>query len=142
MLPAAFDRSTARPRLLRMAWAITLVLACALPLAHAAQPAAGPTPQAIDAAVRATIERYQLPGIAVGVIDDGKVIYARGHGETVAGSGDPVTTRTLFKIASNSKAMTGAVLARLVQQGRLRWDVPVVKHLPRFAMHDPCSYPR
>ncbi len=107
------------------------------PFAHAGEPAAGPTPEAIDAAVRATIERYKLPGIAVGVIEDGKVVYARGHGETVAGSGDPVTTRTLFKIASNSKAMTGAVLARLVQQGRLRWDDPVVKHLPDFAMHDP-----
>ena len=107
------------------------------PLAHAGETPAGPTPEAIDAAVRATIERYQLPGIAVGVIEDGKVVFARGYGETVAGSGDAVTTKTLFKIASNSKAMTGAVLARLVQQGRLRWDDPVVKHLPQFAMHDP-----
>ena len=113
-----------------------LGLACA-PSLQAREPAAGPTPEAIDAAVRATIERYKLPGIAVGVIDGGKVVYARGHGETVAGSGDQVTTKTLFKIASNSKAMTGAVLARLVQQGKLRWDDPVVKHLPQFAMHDP-----
>ena len=107
------------------------------PVAHAGETPAGPTPEAIDAAVRATIERYQLPGIAVGVIEDGKVVFARGYGETVAGSGDAVTTKTLFKIASNSKAMTGAVLARLVQQDRLRWDDPVVKHLPQFAMHDP-----
>ena len=110
-----------------------LVFACA---AQAKQPVQ-PTPAAIDAAVRATIERYQLPGIAVGVIENGKVVYARGYGETVAGSGDPVTTQTLFKIASNSKAMTAAVLARLVQQGKLRWDDPVIKHLPQFAMHDP-----
>ena len=48
------------------------------PLAHAGETPAGPTPEAIDAAVRATIERYQLPGIAVGVIEDGKVVYARG----------------------------------------------------------------
>src|SRR5690606_19073325 len=97
----------------------------------------GPTPEAVDAAVRATIEGYRLPGIAVGVIEGGEVVFARGYGETVAGSGDPVTTRTLFKIASNSKAMTASVLARLVQQGRLKWDDPVVKHLPDFAMHDP-----
>ena len=115
---------------------LALGLACA-PSLHAHEPATGPTPEAIDAAVRATIERYRLPGIAVGVIDRGRVVYARGHGETVAGSGDPVTTKTLFKIASNSKAMTAAVLARLVQQGKLRWDDPVVKHLPAFAMHDP-----
>ena len=115
---------------------LALGLAC-VPFAHAGGAAAGPSPDAIDAAVRATIDRYQLPGIAVGVIEDGKVVYARGFGETVAGSGDAVTTKTLFKIASNSKAMTASVLARLVQQGKLRWDDPVVKHLPDFAMHDP-----
>ena len=106
-------------------------------IAHAGEPAPSPTPQAIDETVQAVIARYELPGIAVGVIVDGKVVYARGHGETVAGSGEPVTPKTLFKIASNSKAMTGALLARLVQQGKLRWDDPVVKHLPAFAMHDP-----
>ncbi|QDA56315.1 serine hydrolase [Thermomonas aquatica] len=117
--------------------ALLVFALAAAPWAQAAAPASGPAPGAIDAAVRATVERYKLPGIAVGVIEDGKVVYARGYGETVAGSGDPVTTRTLFKIASNSKAMTASVLARLVQQGRLRWDDPVVKHLPQFAMHDP-----
>lgn len=136
-LPAAPGVARARTQL-RKALQSLLALGLALAaVAHAGVQRAGPSPEAIDAAVRATIERYQLPGIAVGVIDDGKIIYARGHGETVAGSGDPVTTQTLFKIASNSKAMTAAVLARLVQQGKLRWDDPVVKHLPRFAMHDP-----
>ncbi|RZA16408.1 MAG: serine hydrolase [Lysobacteraceae bacterium] len=119
------------------AWLLGALLAVCPLGAWAGAPASGPPPDAIDAAVRATIERYQLPGIAVGVIEDGKVVFARGYGETVAGSGDAMTTKTLFKIASNSKAMTAAVLARLVQQGRLRWDDPVVKHLPGFAMHDP-----
>jgi CubicO group peptidase (beta-lactamase class C family) len=105
--------------------------------ANAGSPSGGPSEQAIDATVQATIARYHLPGIAVGVIEDGKVVFARGYGETVAGSGDRVTTHTLFKIASNSKAMTASTLARLVQQGRLGWDDPVVKHLPGFAMHDP-----
>lgn len=133
----AFRRTRNMPRLRGNLLVVAMVACSLMPAAHAALPTVGPTPQAIDAAVRATIDRYNLPGIAVGVIEDGKVIYARGHGETVAGSGDPVTTKTLFKIASNSKAMTGAVLARLVQQGRLRWDDPVIKHLPQFAMHDP-----
>jgi CubicO group peptidase (beta-lactamase class C family) len=123
--------------MIRALFAIAMASASVATPVTAREPAPGPTPAAIDAAVRATVERYALPGIAVGVIDDGKVVYARGYGETVAGSGDPVTPRTLFKIASNSKAMTAAVLARLVQQGRLRWDDPVVKHLPAFAMHDP-----
>ena len=102
-----------------------------------ARSGASPDASAIDAVVRETIDRYQLPGIAVGVIEDGKVVFSKGYGETVHGSGDPVTPETLFKIASNSKAMTAAVLARLVQQGKLRWDDPVVKHLPGFAMQDP-----
>ncbi len=104
---------------------------------QASEPPPAPTPGAVDAAVRATITRYHLPGIAVGVIEDGKVAFARGYGETLVGSGDPVTSKTLFKIASNSKAMTASVLARLVQQGKLGWDDPVVEHLPAFAMHDP-----
>jgi CubicO group peptidase (beta-lactamase class C family) len=127
----------ARLRCLHRLCALAIACLAWMPVAGAHEPAAPATPEAIDAVVRATIQRYRLPGIAVGVIDGGRVVYARGHGETVAGSGDPVTTATLFKIASNSKAMTAAVLARLVQQGKLRWDDPVVKHLPAFAMHDP-----
>ena len=91
----------------------------------------------IDAAIAETVERYHLPGIAVGVVADGEVAHVRTIGETVAGSGDRVRPDTLFKIASNSKAMTATVLARLVQAGKLRWDDPVVNHLPHFAMHDP-----
>jgi CubicO group peptidase (beta-lactamase class C family) len=118
------------------ALAAVVAIAFALPL-QAAEGPRSPTPGVIDASVRATIARYHLPGIAVGVIEDGKVVYARGYGETVAGSGDAVTSKTLFKIASNSKAMTASVLARLVQQGKLAWDDPVIKYLPAFAMHDP-----
>jgi len=125
---------------------LRLALACLLlPIAAQARAGTGQATEtpprapayAIDAAVEAAITRYHLPGIAVGVIEDGRIVYARGYGETVAGSGDAVTTRTLFKIASNSKAMTASVLARLVQAGKLRWDDPVVKYLPDFAMHDP-----
>ena len=119
------------------------LLLVALPWAATAQQPAADAPaihapgDIVTADARAALERFHLAGIAVGVIEDGKVTYARGFGETVAGSGDPVTTDTLFKIASNSKAMTAAVLARLVQAGKLRWDDPVVKHLPQFAMYDP-----
>lgn len=91
----------------------------------------------LDRIVDATIARYHLPGIAVGVIRDGKVIYTRTAGELVAGSGQKVDAHTLFKIASNSKAMTTALLGRLVDQGKLRWDDPVTKYLPQFRMHDP-----
>jgi len=91
----------------------------------------------IARAVDDTVQRYGLPGIAVGVIRDGQVVARETRGELAAGGGEPVSPDTLFKIASNTKAMTTGVLARLVDQGRLRWDDPVTKYLPHFRMHDP-----
>ena len=90
-----------------------------------------------DAAFDATFERYQLPGLAVGIVVGGEVVFRRTAGELEAGSGKAVTPRSLFKIASLSKAMTTALLARLAARGRLDWNDPVRRHLPQFRMHDP-----
>lgn len=89
--------------------------------------------QLVDQAV----QHYRLPGIAVGVIEDGKVVQRITRGELAVGEGVPVNDHSLFEIASNTKAMTAAVLARLVQAGTLRWDDPVTRHLPQFRMYDP-----
>jgi CubicO group peptidase (beta-lactamase class C family) len=116
------------------------ILPCLLAAtAHAATPTNKPSAeaQAFDKIVDATVARYHLPGIAVGVIENGQVVYVRTAGETAAGSGQKITPQTLFKIASNSKAMTTALLGRLVDQGKLRWDDPVTKYLPQFRMNDP-----
>ena len=91
----------------------------------------------LDAIVDETVARYRLPGIAVGVIEDGEIVYIGTRGEVISGSGQPITSATLFKIASNSKAMTASVLARLVDAGKLRWEDPVTKYLPSFRMYDP-----
>ena len=107
-------------------------LALLAPVAHAATDR-----DALDAAVEQTFERYKLPGLAVGVIRDGEVAYTRTLGELQAGGGEKIDNDTLFKIASNSKAMTAGVLARLVDAGKLKWDDPVTKYLPQFRMHDP-----
>jgi CubicO group peptidase (beta-lactamase class C family) len=88
-----------------------------------------------DSLVEAVVAQYHLPGIAVGIIDDGKVAYTRTMGDLE--SGKPIDTETLFKIASNSKSMTVTLLARLVEEGKLRWDDPVTKYLPGFRMYDP-----
>jgi CubicO group peptidase (beta-lactamase class C family)/D-alanyl-D-alanine dipeptidase len=90
-----------------------------------------------DTLFQQTYERYRLPGLALGIIENGEIVYARTQGELVAGGGGKIDRATLFKIASNSKAMTTALLARLVDQGKLRWDDPVRKHLPQFRMFDP-----
>jgi len=100
-------------------------------------PAAEGDQARFDALLDQATQRYHLPGIAMGVIEDGKVIYRGTRGELVAGEAASINDETLFKIASNTKAMTAAVLARLVQAGKLRWDDPVTRHLPQFRMQDP-----
>ena len=114
----------------RMMLRIMLVLATTVSgVASAASP--------YDEVFDGVMQRYKLPGLALGVIENGNIVYMRAAGELAAGSGKPVTPDTLFKIASNSKAMTTALLARLVAQHKLDWDDPVVKHLPAFRMNDP-----
>ena len=98
--------------------------------------AARPDPK-LDAIVDTVAARYHLAGVAVGVIDHGQVVYTRTEGERRAGTGEAIDENTLFKIASNSKAMTSTLLARLVQEGKLHWDDPVRKYLPDFRMNDP-----
>ncbi|TQM16915.1 CubicO group peptidase (beta-lactamase class C family) [Pseudoxanthomonas sp. 3HH-4] len=111
---------------------LLVCLALVAPLVHAA-----PGNETFDAAVEQTFEHYRLPGLAVGVIEDGEIVYTRTLGEVRAGGGEKIDNDTLFKIASNSKAMTAGVLARLVDAGKLKWDDPVTKYLPQFRMHDP-----
>ena len=112
------------------------MLVCAMLLA-ASMPVRADMKSDVDAMFDQAFERYALPGLAVGVIVDGEVAYVRTAGELRAGEGEKITPDTLLKIASNSKAMTTALLARLVDAGKLRWDDPVTKHLPQFRMFDP-----
>ena len=93
--------------------------------------------QTFDAIFDAVMAEYHLPGMALGVVEDGKVTYTRTAGELVSGGGQAIDADTLFKIASNSKAMTTGLLARLVDAGKLKWDDPVVKYLPQFKMSEP-----
>ena len=90
--------------------------------------------QAIDSIFDAVVSEYHLPGLVLGVVEDGRVTYSRTAGELVAGSGRAIDADSLFKIASNTKAMTTGLLARLVDAGKLKWDDPVVKYLPHLKM--------
>lgn len=93
--------------------------------------------KAVDAAFEQVVARYDLPGLALGIVEDGRVVYTRTAGELVVGEGQSIDGQTLFKVASNTKSMTTATLARLVDAGKLSWNDPVVKWLPQFRMHDP-----
>ena len=104
-------------------------------VAQAASPAS--RKKTIDAIFDEVMAEYHLPGLVVGVVENGEVTYTRTAGELVSGGGQAIDADSLFKIASNTKAMTSGLLARLVDAGKLSWDDPVVKHLPQFRMSDP-----
>jgi CubicO group peptidase (beta-lactamase class C family) len=69
-------------------------------------------------------------------VKDGEIVFAKGYGVRTLGAPEPVDERTLFAIGSTTKAMTAAALGILVDDGKLTWDDPVVKHLPWFALKD------
>src|SRR5437879_13285356 len=79
----------------------------------------------------------QVPGAAVAVVKDGKLVFAQGYGVRTLGDTARVDAHTLFQIASNTKAFTTAALALLADEGKLSWDDPVTKHLPGFKLYDP-----
>ena len=80
---------------------------------------------------------FGIPGMAVAVVQDGRVLFAKGYGVRRQGGQDPVTPETIFQMGSTTKAFTSALVALLVEQGRVRWEDRVVDHLPAFRMYDP-----
>lgn len=80
---------------------------------------------------------WKVPGVAVGVIRDGEVVYVRGFGAREAGKEPRVDQHSLFQIGSLTKAFTATALGLLVDEGKLRWDDPVVKYVPTFRVADP-----
>jgi CubicO group peptidase (beta-lactamase class C family) len=119
------------PRLSACLAAALLLLA---PRARPAQPA---PPPAFDAYVARVLQTFDVPGVAVTIVKDGRVVLAKGYGVKTLGSPAPVDADTRFGIASNTKAFTATLVAMLVEEGKLAWDAPVVRYLPEFALSDP-----
>lgn len=83
-----------------------------------------------------TIEEFQVPGVAVAIIKDDVVTMSKGFGVIEHGKPEKVDSNTLFGIASNTKAMTAALIAQLVDQGKLSWKTRVIDIIPEFRMPD------
>ena len=101
----------------------------------------GPTPDALtglDAWLEAQRVDWRVPGLAVALVKDGRVIYVKGFGFRDAAQTLSVDTDTLFRGASTTKAICAALVAMLVDEGKLAWDAPVVAYIPelRFAGGD------
>jgi CubicO group peptidase (beta-lactamase class C family) len=91
----------------------------------------------LDDVAERTLKVFHVPGLAIGIIEDGHVLVSKGFGVRRIGESAPVTDRTLFQIASNSKAFTSAALAILVDEKKISWDERVIDVLPAFQMSDP-----
>jgi CubicO group peptidase (beta-lactamase class C family) len=120
--------------LIRSRFVILALLAAPLSAQRATSAA---LPKDLDAYINQALTEFHVPGLAVAIVKDGQVIFAKGYGVRRLGDPTPVDPHTLFQIASNSKAFTDGLLAQLVDSGKLSWDDPVQKYLPWFQLSDP-----
>jgi len=123
------------PSLNRVA-SLAAALCCASPALAQTRPLPDPT-RDLDAYVARAVTDWRVPGLAMAVVKDGRVVFAKGYGVREFGKPAPVDTQTLFAIGSTTKAMTAAALGMLVDEGKVRWDDPVTRHLPSFQLSDP-----
>lgn len=95
------------------------------------------TSNQIDSIAQLTLKTFDVPGIAIAIVKDGKVVHSKGYGVRSLANNKPVDSNTLFGIASNSKAFTAVALAMMVDEGKLKWDDKVTDYIPEFKLYDP-----
>lgn len=91
----------------------------------------------LDKYIEKTAEEWNIPGMSVAIVKDGEIVFSKGYGIMEVGKPGKPDGNTLYAIASNSKAFTSFMVAQLVEEGKLKWNDPVQKHLPFFALSDP-----
>jgi beta-lactamase class C len=95
---------------------------------------------AIDQRLQRLIEQRAMVGLAVGVVENGRITFLKGYGETQEGSGDPVTPETIFRWASVSKGVAGTMVAKLAEQGKVDLDGPVATYVPTLKLPAAAEY--
>jgi CubicO group peptidase (beta-lactamase class C family) len=124
--------------------ALALIFGRLLPKGYVRESFAGKMARPLDAArlaqLRAWVEMAMralgVPGVAIGLVQDGKVVLAEGYGVRELGKKERPDGDTLFMIASNTKALTTLMLAKLVEEKKLAWNTPVTQLLPSFKLGD------
>jgi len=119
-----------------------LVLWIALGAAAAQSPAKQTKLEGFDSFVEEVLKEWQVPGLAIAVVEDGKLIHSKGYGTRNIDKGLPATPNTLFAIGSITKSFTALSLGILAEEGKLDWDKPVRDYLPGFRLHDPLASER
>ena len=84
----------------------------------------------LDARLRELMTKPAMVGLAVGVVENGRITFLQGYGETLKGSGDPVTPETVFRWASTSKGVAATMVAKLAEQGKINLNGPVANYAP------------
>ncbi len=93
----------------------------------------------LDTYIKREMQRWQVPGLAIAIVKDGKVVVQKGYGVKAFDKPEPVDEYTLFQIASNSKAFTGTAIAWLNSEKRVLLDEKVTTYLPYFKLYDETS---
>ncbi len=93
--------------------------------------------QLLDNYFAASLAEWEVPGMAVAIVQGDSLIFAKGYGVSDITIGQAVDANTLFALASNTKAFTATALAMLVDEGKLGWNDKVQKFLPWFKLYDP-----
>jgi CubicO group peptidase (beta-lactamase class C family) len=91
----------------------------------------------IEAYITSAMKGFDIPGLAIGIVANNRLIYAKGFGVRSKSNRLPVDTRTVFQIGSTTKAFLTATMAIMVDRGKLRWDDRVVDLYPEFQLKDP-----
>jgi CubicO group peptidase (beta-lactamase class C family) len=91
----------------------------------------------LSAFTETAMKELGVPGVAVGIVQDGRIVFADGFGVRELGRPEKPDANTLFMVASNTKALTTLMLAKLVEAGKFGWETPVTSLLPSFALGDP-----
>jgi serine beta-lactamase-like protein LACTB, mitochondrial len=86
----------------------------------------------IDAAIAELMQKHQVPGLSVAIVQEGQIVWLKGYGKANLEHDIPVTPATMFRLASVSKPVTALAVLRLVEQGKLDLDAPVQKYVPDF----------
>jgi CubicO group peptidase (beta-lactamase class C family) len=93
----------------------------------------------IDKDARDTIAAWHLPGLAIAVVQNDRVIFIKGYGIKEVGKTEPITADTLFEIGSTTKAFTATAMAMLSDEKKLSWDDPVRNYVAGFHISDACT---
>src|SRR5437764_1576754 len=94
----------------------------------------------LDSRLRQLMTKPAMVGLAVGVVENGRITFLQGYGETRAGSGDPVTPETVFRWASVSKGVAATMVAKLAEQGKINLQAPVVNYAPDLKLPNGNEY--